>query len=494
MAQVIGYEQITLPDGTPGTIIRYDNGAVETVDANNERVDYTYGGTTPLAAAPLFGMAPAAGAMPPSPRPMRAPQTAPPEPQSVPAGQAPSVGRSLPSQEQSYDLSSGWNHLGGGVPAQPASGGVAPAGYGDGGGNPFTASSTQMGGFGEAPRYHDGSQHPLQGGFPRTPGGTYRGPNGGVDSGPGTQMTQYDTGASAGPYGVQSPRSLHNPLMNRAFDASGRAYATRGDNRSPLYDAFRAKGDAMESKVRGMAGAIRGKIEGAGGGGGGASSAGASSSGYSSGSNKAYARQQHRYNKDARQQQRAYEDGSYLYDSYKMRGFSKKMDPQQAEGLMFRPSMLLPKVAKGLPSTSPRYGELAALPAAQLSMLAYGHRGKAKDGPSQFTNNLAKFYEDAANRGDLPSYGQATRHLATAKPGSPLGQMFKNQPLGFGAQNYESMVTAIMGNTGLDPGWAAARTETAQGLIDRYGSRMLKKDPRKATPINRWVARKVDFL
>jgi hypothetical protein len=301
-------------------------------------------------------------------------------------------------------------------------------------------------------------------------------------------MTQYDSGASAGPYGVNAAKMDIGPMDRRAFDASGRAYATKGDHRSPLYDAFAAKGNAMESKVRGMAAKIQGKVGSAGGSSGGYSSGG--SSGYGSSGNAAYAKQQHAYNK----QQRAYEDGSYLYDSYKMRGFSKKMDPQQAEALMFRPSMLLPKVAPGLAPTSPRYGDLVDLPASQLAMLRYGAHGKAKDGPSQFTNSLAKFYEQAAGSGDLPSYDQLTGNLATAKKKSPLGAMFNKQPLGYGADNYESMVTSIFGSTGLDPRIAAARTETTQGLIDQYGSQVLTKKAKKATPINRWVAKRSDFL
>jgi hypothetical protein len=432
MAAVVRYEQIILPDGTPATKIYYDNGAVEVVDGNNDRVDYQYGGATPLAGAPMAGMAPVGGAMP------------------------------APRQQKAYDYDQ-----------QQA--------------NPFTAQGVP---FGSTPTYRDGSQHPLQGGQPRIPGGMYRGPAGAVDGGSGPQQVFVPGGAAAGPYDTSA---AHNRpwQAEKALAGASRPWlrdSGRGSNAHPMYSAMRsklsAKGNAMEAKVRGMA-------SGMGSGGGGSAP---SSSGYSSGSNKAYARQQHQYNQDAREQQRAYEDGSYLYDSYKMRGFSKKMDPQQAEGLMYRPSMLLPKVAKGLPSTSPRYKDVAALPAAQLSMLRYGSRGKAKDGPSQFTNNLAKFYEQAAGSGNLPSYDQLTGNLATAKRKSPLGAMFTNQPLGFGAQNYESMVTAIMGSTGLDPRMAAARTETTQGLIDQYGSRMLKKPAKKAQPINRWVAKRSDFL
>jgi hypothetical protein len=479
MANVLSYEKITLPDGSPGTRIHYDNGAVEIVDANNDRVGSAgYAGATPLAGLPITA-APMGGMSQRMPR-MPAPQSAPQQPMGGASSPAPTP------EAQAYDLSSGWSNLGSRMPAQPASQGAAPVQYGGGGGgNPFSAA-TPSAGFGYSPSYQDGSQHPLQGGAPRTPGGTYRGPSGGVDGGTGQQQVFVPGGAAAGPYDTSAASPPHG---KRAFDASGRAYATKGDHRSPLYDKFSAKGNAMESKVRGMAA----RVQGMGSAGGGGASGGTSSS-YGGGGDAAYARQQHQYTKDARQQQRAYEDGSYLYDSYKMRGFSKKMDPQQAEALMFRPSMLLPKVAKGLAPTSPRYGDLVDLPAAQLSMLRYGANGKAKDGPSQFTNNLAKFYEQAAGSGDLPSYDQLTSNLATAKRKSPLGAMFNKQPLGYGADNYESMVTSIFGSTGLDPRIAAARTETTQGLIDQYGSQMLTKKAKKATPINRWIAKRSEFL
>jgi hypothetical protein len=100
------------------------------------------------------------------------------------------------------------------------------------------------------------------------------------------QVTQPDTGASAGPFGVQSPRAdVPSQFAQRAFDSSGRAYADRGSHTSPLYDALRAKGDAMAARVRGMADTILGGA--AAGGSSGYSSGGA----YPSTSSTAYARQ-----------------------------------------------------------------------------------------------------------------------------------------------------------------------------------------------------------
>lgn len=483
MATVKSYGTETLPDGRVVTVVYYDNGLIERVDENNLSLGYEYAGATPLAdlSAIPSGQAVVVDDRGYPVKDMQGRPLSAPVPEGVqttqyqtpghPAydgGMVPSYAPQGPgaapvaapvTETSGYDYSSGRTSYG--------SGGARGGYTGGGGYNPYTSSSSQTGGFG--PRYADGSQHPLQGGAPRVPGGTYRGPDGGVGGGTGQQQVFVPGGAAAGPYNTSAASNWPSQVQRMSPGGGG------GGGRSSLYSALRAKGDAMAAKVRGM----------------GSGGAATQSSGPST--QQQYAKQQHQYNKEARQQQRAYDDGSYLYDSYKMRGFSKKMDPQQAEGLMFRPSMLLPKVAKGVSLSSPRYEDLANLPAAQLSMLRYGSGGKAREGPSQFTNNLAKFYRNAS-QGDLPSYDQLTSNLATARNKSALGQMFAKQPLGYGADNYESMVTSIFGSTGLDPQEAAARTEYTQGLMDQYGSRMLTKKTKKAQPINRWVAERSPYL
>src|SRR5688572_16133680 len=114
MALVIGYEQITLPDGSPGTIIRYDNGLVETVDANNEPVGSAgYAGPTPRAGIPAPlptppvaapNNAPRRGRMPVAPAPQH------PLARPIPGG-AGSPAPAMTPETQAYDYTSGWNNL-----------------------------------------------------------------------------------------------------------------------------------------------------------------------------------------------------------------------------------------------------------------------------------------------------------------------------------------------------------------------------------------------
>lgn len=325
---------------------------------------------------------------------------------------------------------------------------VAPANFGSGGGS--------------VPRYATGQTHPAHGGAPLQPGGRFANQRGGWDN---RQQVRVPGGATAGPFEVAAaPQTKPNygNHGNRSYGSRGPG-GGGGGGRSPIYNKLRAKGMQMASRAKGYKPDKDAQAD--------------------------YRKQQREY----RQQQRAYADGSYIYDQYKMRGFSKKMDPQQAEGLYYRPSMLLPKVAPGLDPYGGRYQQIADLPAAQLSMLAYGRKGKAREGPSQYVNNLAKFYRDVAGTGDLPDYDRMVRNLATAKGRSPLGAQFKNQPLGVAADTYESFVSAIMGSSGLDPSVARARMQHANALIDRYGSRFLKKPAKKAPPINRWVGKRAEF-
>lgn len=293
------------------------------------------------------------------------------------------------------------------------------------------------------------------------------------------------SGATAGPFGTRSAPSNLGKLggnlpSNWEVRGPRQKLGGGGGVTNSRYAALKAKGDAIAGKVRGMASDLR---------------YGGSSSG------SAYSSQQQRqYDRVGRQMDAAYAPTTSPYAPYgttaepKMRGFSRKFDPEQAQGLYFRPSMALPRAVPKLRPTSPFYGTIADLPAAQLSLLDTGGK-KVKENRqlSAYTNNLADFYRDAARRGDLPELGHMQRVLTGAHKKSPLGQMFNDQPMGFGAQNYESMVIAMLGSSGLDPRSAAAQTELAQRYMDQYGSRFVTRKPKKAPPINRWVGRQMGW-
>lgn len=449
---VLGYERT--PDG--GYLARYDNGLIERFDAAGNSLGYEYAEEVAPEGLP-YGLAPLSA-------PPQAPT--PPDWSSTPRANEFTVYDNAPT----------------------------PTRYGRAGQpNPFLSSSAETGGFGYAPApappyagagaslpsvpasfgssssgsetpppYANGQMHPAFGGQPRQPGGSWAQQGGGYDN---RQQVRVPGGSSAGPFETSA-----SPLPQaNAYGGSADRGGGGGGGTTPMYDKLRAKGMAMGNKLKGYG-----------------SSGGSASYG---GDTAAYRRQQREY----RQQQRAYEDGTYLYDQYKMRGFSKKMNPQQAESLYYRPSSILPKAAPGLDPSGLRYQQIKGLPAAQLSMLAYGRKGKAKEGPSQFVNNLAKFYGDVASRGDLPDYDQMVRALNTARAKSPLGAQFKDQPIGFAADTYESFVNAIVGSSGLDPSVARARAEQASDLIDQYGSRYLRRPVKKAPPINRWVGQRMTW-
>lgn len=136
----------------------------------------------------------------PTPLPPAMPGAAPaPSPSGAPPGPAPA----LPSQTREHAM----HGVPDGVPIRPNQhaavvpqppAGVAsrvPGGGYAGGVDPFTS----------IPNYQDGSRHPAAGGAPRIPGGSFAQQDGGYDNR--VQVTNPETGASAGPFGVTAPRS-----------------------------------------------------------------------------------------------------------------------------------------------------------------------------------------------------------------------------------------------------------------------------------------------
>lgn len=486
------YVQVTLPDGSAGYELRNDDGTVSYLDMQGNPVGGGYPGATP---APDLAALPAGRAVVvddngyPITQPDGQYLTAP-----IPEGVQPTYyempghpaydGGLIPS----YNPQAGGSGAGNSAAAAPAtegfdygsggytgyysrrgsnpyggSGGYSRAGGYSGGGG-YAAGGGYSGGgggsYGTAPRYGDGSTHPFFGGQPRTPGGyAAQGDSGG---GFRPQVTVPSTGASAGPFGVEAPRA---PSGGNSYGggSSGGGGGGGGD-------------------VRGTISAIRGKFLDK-------LQPGLTDQQYQQRQRRIYNRRGDKMDAMYGSSDSPYGYGAYGADEPKMRGFARKFDPQQAEGLYYRPSMLLPRVAPKLNSFSPRYQELAALPANQLSTMQFGARGKAKEGPSQYVNNLAKTYRGLAND-DWFDYGEMAANLTRAKKKSPLGAQFDNVPLGYAADNYQGFVNALFGAT-LPEASARGKSSYASALIDQYGARMLKKDPKKATPINRWVGKRL---
>ena len=189
----------------------------------------------------------------------------------------------------------------------------------------------------------------------------------------------------------------------------------------------------------------------------------------------------------------AYPDDYGDYEPYepetpKMKGFAKGMDPDQAMGLYYRPSMMLPKVAKGLPGSSPDYADIAALPMAQLTTMMAGNKMSApkvdlygnltaKDTSlSDYTNSLAKMYSDVVNREEWFDYDQMAGNMMTANKKSALGAQFAKQPAATQASNFVSNAGALFSTT-VDPKVASAWTAYAGYLADKFGSKHLGSKP-----------------
>ncbi len=223
--------------------------------------------------------------------------------------------------------------------------------------------------FANVPAYQNGMRHPAAGGAPLRPGGMFASQD---EGGGGQQITQYDTGASAGPLGVQSPRSdLPSLLSRRAFDENGRKYAERGTHTSPLYDAMRAKGDAVAAKVRGMADKLGMRRFG-----GTSSSGGGSYGGYASGGSTAdYRRTGRRVDKAYDKYNEALEEGVDV----PVRGWSKQQGykPGTIDAVLGDPTLLLGDAVPGYRSTG-SFGSQAieSLPMTDMALMMFGTQNK----------------------------------------------------------------------------------------------------------------------
>jgi hypothetical protein len=103
------------------------------------------------------------------------------------------------------------------------------------------------------PAFKNGMMHPAAGGMPLTPGGQNAAQDSGYDDR--KQMTQYDSGASAGPFGVKSPQMDGGPMARRAFNASGRPYGGGGGGGgggSLAREMYHRIKGAVEGNISGM--------------------------------------------------------------------------------------------------------------------------------------------------------------------------------------------------------------------------------------------------
>jgi hypothetical protein len=372
--------------------------------------------------------------------------------------------------------------------------------------------------FASVPSYQAGSAgfqggqlHPAAGGAPLTPGGVFnqQAAEGEVDTR--RQMTQYDTGASAGPFGVQSPKMDMGPMDRRTWDESGRRYADRGTHTSPLYDTFAAKGQAMESKVRGMAGNIQGKLEG----GGGTSSAAPSSS-------AAYAQQ-------GKRMDRAYDrynEALYNPDPMPVKGWSKKQGfkPGTIDAALGDPTQLLTSVFPGYESRdAPYYDAMESLPMTDLALIRGGTQNKTgltsktpvvkvpnvlrQQGvkpvkpenkrtldSSKVANKVATMYRDLGTPGGDTGWMDQDAllgNLATSKKGSILRQglqsQFETDPAS-ALQSASSYVRSAL-SAGPDTVVQRALVEDVDRQFTNQGRDLLRMKPKRASRIVNDVAR-----
>lgn len=302
------------------------------------------------------------------------------------------------------------------------------------------------------PNFSDGSSHPLAGGGPRTPGGPAAAASGGFDN---RQQVSVPGGASAGPFSVRA-----------APGPSGQSYGGRADSdgggggTSPIYNKLRAK----------LTGAYSG---------------GSSYGGYSGG----YAAP-----KEPREE--------------RMTGrFARGLDPDQAYGLAYRPTAMMPRAMPGLSGASPLYDMLSEMPAYQLGIL-----GKRNfNGSARATANaVGNFYDQAGNMNDLPDFDTLMRNLTNPKKNGGVDQMFNGvrnpasirkatgyeyeygkEPLAAGeaAQTYQGLLDATLSL--LPTNTAAKYSSAGSALIDKAMLKDMKRPAGKGKSINQFVGRRL---
>jgi hypothetical protein len=184
------------------------------------------------------------------------------------------------------------------------------------------------------------------------------------------------------------------------------------------------------------------------------------------------------------------------------------MDEAQAMGLSLRPTALLPSVFKGLSPAEPLYTNLANMPAGAMARLMGGNGNT-----SRYVNNLGKLYERAGEENWLPSTGRMLGNLQRGKGG--IQDMFQGVkakkgayestiapgyeygkeplPLGEASSQYGSLLDAALYG---EPLTVRSKYGSQTGgwggyLIDKWGSKALKKPAGKGRPIYKSVGRRL---
>lgn len=293
---------------------------------------------------------------------------------------------------------------------------------------------------------------------------------------PSREQLSVPGGAAVGPF---AHRSAEPPAPYGASSGGGGG----GSGGSPLYQRMRAaaaaKGDAMASTLRGMAGGL-----------GRSSAAPAPASPARAGT---------AFGGTAVKEPRP----------EPMRGpYAKGLDPDQAMGLALRPQAMLPLAMKGLDPASPLYASLSALPAYPLAILSKrGYDGS----PSDLANAVGNFYEAVGERDKLPSFDTLFRNLSDPKRGGGIDDLFsgveatRGEPTAYGSEyaygqeplamgeaayQYQTMLDAILGAT--LPAETAAKYSAYGGhLINTASAKAMKRPAGKGKTINQIVGRKL---
>jgi hypothetical protein len=167
---------------------------------------------------------------------------------------------------------------------------------------------------------------------------------------------------------------------------------------------------------------------------------------------------------------------------------------------------MLPKAVEGITPADPSYDRLASLPAAEIATLM-GGSGK----PSRFVNNLGKLYNKADATGWLPSTDRMLGNLAKGKGG--LESLFEGEKAGKGDSESYTMPGYAYGAEPLMLGEASGTMSGmldaalvgeplafqqkygSEGwggfLIDKWGSKAMKRAPGKGPAVNEFVTKRL---
>jgi hypothetical protein len=377
-------------------------------------------------------------------------------------------------------------------------------------------------GASSVPTYRNGQTHPAMGGQPLTPGGGFAG----------TSDGDYAPAQTVYRRNYPEERTYHENAGTLSAGGSypgmpGPTYggrSTRGGNgsgggTSALYDTFAAKGNAMEAKVRGMAGSIKGKLEGMGG--------GDDGGGYSGSTSTSSTKQ---YRREGRRMDRAYErynDELADPDPLPVHGWSKAQGfkPGTISAALGDPTLLLQSAVPGYRSNNTAYSDtMESLPMTDLAIIMGGTHGKGlttktpvvkvpgilkKGGvkpikpdfprtldPAAVANRVAAMYGSLGKAGGaMGSSGfldQDTllQKMATAKRGSALRTglqaQFKEDP-NLGMQSISSYLRSAL-SAGPDDLYHRALYRNSDQIVTNLGSRILRTNPKRADRLINTVA------